>query len=74
MIEAKIEKASNGKGYDIDITASGSPIELAKEITYLVLGIHENMAGTYGQRAYRHAIQLALAEDSKLWTKEPDDE
>ena len=74
MIEAKIEKASNGKGYDIDITASGSPIELAKEITYLVLGIHEHMAGTYGQRAYRHAIQLALAEDSKLWAKEADDE
>lgn len=74
MIEAKIEKANTEKGYDIDINASGSPIELAKEITYLVLGIHDSMAGTYGQRAYRHAIQLALAEDSKLWTKEPDDE
>lgn len=74
MIETKIEKASNGKGYDIEITASGSPIELAKEITYLVLNIHKHMAGTYGQRAYRHAIQLALAEDSNLWTKEQDDE
>lgn len=74
MIEAKIEKASNGNGYDINITACGSPIELAKEITYLVLGIHEHMAGTYAQRAYRHAIQLALAEDSNLWTKEQDDE
>lgn len=47
---------------------------MAKEITYLVLGIHDSMAGTYGQRAYRHAIQLALAEDSNLWTKGPDDE
>lgn len=74
MIEAKIEKASNGKGYDIDINASGSPIELAKEITYLVLGIHDSMAGTYGQRAYRHMIQLALAEDSEIWSKKPDDE
>lgn len=74
MIEAKIEKASNGKGHDIHVHASGNPIELAKEITYLVLGIHDSMAGTYGQRAYRHAIQLALAEDSKLWAKEADDE
>ena len=74
MIEAKIEKASNGKGYGIDITASGNPIELAEEITYLVLGIHDSMAGTYGQRAYRHAIQLALAEDSEIWSKKPDDE
>ena len=74
MIEAKIEKADNKKGYYIDLTASGSPIELAKEITYLVLCIHENMAGTYGQRVYRQAIQLALAEDSKLWTEEADDE
>lgn len=74
MIEAKIEKSDNKKCYDIAITASGNPIELAKEITYLVIGIHDGMAGTYGQRAYRHAIQLALAEDSNLWTKEPDDE
>lgn len=74
MIEAKIEKASNEKGYDIDINASGNPIELAKEITYLVLGIHDSMARTYEQQVYRRAIQLALAEDSKLWTKEPDDE
>ena len=74
MIEAKIKKADNQKGYDIAITASGNPIELAKEITYLVIGIHNGMAGTYGQRAYRHAIQLALAEESTLGTKEPDDE
>lgn len=74
MIEAKIKKADNKKGYDIDITASGNPVEVAKEITYLVLCIHDDMAGKYGQRAYRHAIQLALAEDSNLWTKEPDDE
>lgn len=74
MIEAKIEEASNGKGHDIHIKASGSPIELAKEITYLVLGIHDSMARRYEQRAYRYAIQLALAEDSKLWTKEPEDE
>lgn len=74
MIEAKIEKADNKKGYYIDLTASGRPIELAKEITYLVLGIHEKMAGTYGQRVYRQAIQLALAEDSKLWAEEADDE
>lgn len=69
-----MRKRTTKKGYDIDITASGNPVELAKEITYLVLGIHDGMAGTYGQRAYRHAIQLALAEDSNLWTKEPDDE
>lgn len=31
MIEAKIEKASNGKGHDIHVHASGNPIELAKE-------------------------------------------
>ena len=74
MIEAKIEKSDNKKDYDIDINASGNPIELAKEITYLVLCIHDGMAGTYSQRAYRHVIQLALAEDSNLWTKEPDDE
>lgn len=74
MIEAKIEKADNKKGYYIDINASGSPIELAKEITYLVLGIHDSMARTYEQQVYRRAIQLALAKDSKLWTKEPDDE
>ena len=74
MIEAKIEKSDNKKDYDIDINASGNPIELAKEITYLVLGIHDSMAGTYGQRAYRFAIQRALAEDSNLWTEEPDDE
>ena len=74
MIDAKIEKADNKKGYDIAITVRGGPIELAKEITYLVLCIHDNMPGTYGQRVYRHAIQLALAEDSNLWTKEPDDE
>lgn len=74
MIKAKIEKTDNKKGCDIDIKASGNPIDLAKEITYLVLSIHDSMAGTYGQRAYRHAIQLALAEDSNLWTKEPDDE
>ena len=74
MIEAKIEKADNKKGYDIDINASGNPIDLAKEITYLVLSIHDSMAGTYGQRAYRFAIQRALAEDSNLWTEEPDDE
>ena len=74
MIEAKIEKADNKKGYDFEVTAIGNPIELAKEITYLVLGIHEHMVGTYGKRAYRHAIQLALAEDSNLWTKEADDE
>lgn len=74
MIEARIEKADNKKGYDIDITASGNPVELAKEITYLVLCIHDSMEGASRQRAYRHAIQLALAEDSNLWTKEPDDE
>ena len=74
MIEAKIKKADNKKGYDIAITASGNPIELAKEITFLVIGIHDSMAGTYGKRAYRHVIQLALAKDSNLWTKEPDDE
>ncbi len=74
MIEAKIEKSDNKKDYDIDINASGNPIELAKEITYLVLAIHDGMAGTYGRRAYRHVIQLALAEDSNLWTEEPDDE
>lgn len=74
MIEAKIEKADNKKGYDIDINASGNPIELAKEITYLVLGIHDGMERTYSRRTYRHVIQLALAEDSNLWTKEPDDE
>lgn len=74
MIEAKIKKADNEKGYDIDVTAIGNPIELAKEIMYLVLGIHDSMAGTYGKRVYRHAIQLALAEDSNLWTKEVDDE
>ena len=74
MIKAKFEKADNKKGYYIDLTVSGSPIELAKEITYLVLCIHEKMAGTYGQRVYRQAIQLALAEDSKLWAEEPDDE
>ena len=74
MIEAKIKKSDNKKGYDISITASGNSIELAKEITYLVIGIHDSMAGTYGKRLYRHLIQLALAEDSNLWTKEPDDE
>lgn len=74
MIDAKIEKVDNKKGYHIAITASGTPIELAKEITYLVLGIHDAMAGTYGKQAYRHAIQLALAEDSNLWTKWADDE
>lgn len=74
MIETKIEKADNKKGYYIDLTASGSPIELAKEITYLVLGIHDSMARKYEQQVYRRAIQLALAEDSNLWTKEPDDE
>ena len=74
MIEAKIKKSDNKKGYDCDVTAIGNPIESAKEITYLVISIHDSMAGTYGQRAYRHAIQLALAEDSNLWTKEPDDE
>lgn len=74
MIEAKIEKADNKKGYDIDINASGNPIDLAKEITYLVLSIHDSMAGTYGQRAYRFAIQRALAEGSNLWTEEPGDE
>lgn len=74
MIKAKIEKADNKKGYDIDVTAIGNPIELAKEITFLVLGIHDGMVGTYAQRAYRYAIQLALAEDSNLWTEEVDDE
>ena len=74
MIDAKIEKADNKKGYYIDINANGNPIELAKEITYLVLCIHGSMARTYEQQAYRRAIQLALAEDSKLWTEEPDDE
>lgn len=74
MIEAKIEKADNKKGYDYEVTAIGNPIELAKEITLLVLGIHDSMAGTYAQRAYRHVIQLALAEDSNLWPKEADDE
>ena len=74
MIEAKIEKSDNKKGYDIAINVIGTPIDLAKEITYLVLSIHDSMAGTYGQRAYRFAIQRALAEDSNLWTKEPDDE
>lgn len=74
MIEAKIEKASNGKGHDIHVRAIGDPIELAKEITYLVLGIHDSMARTYEQQVYRRAIQLALAKDSKLWAKEADDE
>ena len=74
MIEAKIKKADNEKSYDINVTAIGNSIELAKEITYLVINIHNSMAGTYGKRLYRHVIQLALAEDSNLWTKEPDDE
>ena len=30
MIEAKIKKADNKKGYDIAINACGNPIELAK--------------------------------------------
>lgn len=74
MIEAKIEKADNKKGYDIDINASGSTIELAKEITNLVIAIHDQMEGATCQWAYRHAIQLALAEHSKLWSQKPDDE
>lgn len=74
MIEAKIEKADNKKGYDIDINASGSTIELAKEIAYLAIAIHDSMEWASRQRAYRHMIQLMLAEDSDLWTKEPDDE
>ena len=69
-----MRKRTTKKGYNIHITASGDPFSLAKEITYLVICIHDSMAGTYGQWAYRHAIQLALAEDSNLWTKEPDDE
>lgn len=74
MIEAKIEKTSNGKDYDIEITASGNPVELAKEIAYLAIAIHDSMEWASRQRAYRHVIQLMLAEDSDLWTKEPDDE
>lgn len=74
MIEAKIKKKDSKKGYDIEINASGNPIELAKEIAYLALIIHDKMEGASRQRAYRHMIQLALAEDSDLWTKEPDDE
>lgn len=74
MIEAKIKKSDSKKGYDININASGNTIELAKEITYLVIAIHDRMEGAACQQAYRHAIQLALAEDSKLWAKEADDE
>lgn len=74
MIEAKIKKASSKKGYDINIIASGSTTELANEIAYLAIVIHNRMEGAAIQRAYRHAIQLALAEDSNLWTKDPDDE
>mgnify|MGYP006888162215 CR=1 FL=1 len=74
MIDAKIEKKSTEKGYDIDINASGSTIELAKEITCLVVAIHDSMEWATCQRAYRHMIQLALAEDSEIWSKKPDDE
>lgn len=74
MIEATMKKTGIKKGYCININASGSTIELAKEIAYLVIAIHDRMEGAACQRAYRHAIQLALAEDSKLWTKKPDDE
>lgn len=74
MIEAKIKKVSSKKGYNIDIDASGSTIELAKEIAYLAIAIHDRMEGASRQRAYRHMIQLMLAENSDLWTKEPDDE
>ena len=74
MIEAKIKKSDSKKGYNIDIDASGSTIELAKEITCLVAAIHDSMEGASRQRAYRHMIQLALAEDSGIWSKKPDDE
>lgn len=74
MIKAKIEKSDNKKDYDIDIKASGNPIELAKEITYLVLIIHDKITDADYRRVFRNILRYELGGDSDLWTKEPVDE
>ena len=74
MIEAKIEKAGIKKGYYININASGNPIELAKEIAYLALIIHDKITDADYRRVFRNILLQELVGDSDLWTKEPVDE
>lgn len=74
MIEAKIKKSDSKKGYDIEINASGNPIELAKEIAYLALIIHDKITDADYRRVFRNILLQELVGDSDLWTKEPVDE
>lgn len=74
MIEAKIKKSDSKKGYDIEINASGNPIELAKEIAYLILIIHDKITDADYRRVFRNILRYELGGDSDLWTKEPVDE
>lgn len=74
MIEAKIKKSDSKKGYDIEINASGNPIELAKEIAYLALIIHDKITDADYRRVFRNILRHELVGDSDLWTKEPVDE
>ena len=74
MIKAKIEKTDSKKGYDIEINASGNPIELAKEIAYLALIIHDKITDADYRRVFRNILLQELVGDSDLWTKEPVDE
>ena len=74
MIEAKIKKKDSKKGYDIEINASGNPIELAKEIAYLALIIHDKITDADYRRVFRNILLQELVGDSDLWTKEPVDE
>lgn len=74
MIEAKIKKSDSKKGYDIEINASGNPIELAKEIAYLILIIHDKITDADYRRVFRNILRHELVGGSDLWTKEADDE
>lgn len=74
MIEAKIKKSDSKKGYDIEIDASGNPIELAKEIAYLILIIHDKITDADYRRVFRNILRHELVGDSDPWAKEPVDE